>query len=232
MKNLKLIIALLLFAQFSNINAQDCSDLLVLREGSEFTITNYNKKGKVEGSTDMKVSGITRTDAGINSIMSLKAYDEKKKEVLNSGDFNFECADGILSFDMSPFMKALGAQMPNTEVAMTGDLIQYPNQIAEGQELKEVKSTISVGTEGFLMSMEIGIVNRTVKKKETITVEAGTFECIHVSYDVKIKVAGIDNMTPAEEWYSPELGMVVKSIIYNRAGKVTGSTELTRLVKK
>lgn len=113
-----------------------------------------------------------------------KAGPQRKVEVQANFERvkkNFKCKGD--AYIALPPNAAAGDKLPKTEYV---------------QKIKMIKS----GT-----SIDKGIV----EGRETLTTPAGTFECIKVSYRVKIKMFLFSETTYVTEWYAENIGLV-KSI--------------------
>lgn len=98
--------------------------------------------------------------------------------------------------------------------AKTGDKLPESKFL---YKLKPIKMTASVS-------------NGTVEGFETLTTEAGTFNCLKVSYQAKYKIMFISETTYITEWYAENIGLV-KSEEKTKRGKVTATSTLVRIEK-
>jgi len=99
---------------------------------------------------------------------------------------------------------------------------------AAGTQLKDGSLVVKVGSSGVTMfQMTVLITDRKVETREEKTTPAGTFKCLmlsqHVSTKMVIKIEGA-----SKEWYAEEVGLV-RSETYNKKGKLTGYSELTKI---
>ena len=60
------------------------------------------------------------------------------------------------------------------------------------------------------------------------TTAAGTFDCHKVTYDFDVKFGFVKAKGSGVEWYDKDK-VLVKSESYNKKGKLTGYTELTKI---
>ena len=81
-----------------------------------------------------------------------------------------------------------------------------------------------------VVTVTMDITNRKILGNETITTSAGTFVCKKVSYDFESKIGFIKVKGSGIEWHSEDKA-IVKSESYNKKGKLTGSQELTKIIK-
>ena len=224
-------ILILTLALFSSIGyAQtDCKPYLPATKGSTWELTNYNPKGKATGTvtyelTDKIVSGNTITFTVTNT-----SYDKKGKETFKNTS-EAKCHNGQFEFDMSFMMdgSALEAYQ-SMEVDIDASDFEIPKlDAAGGTTLKDGTLKVSVGASGVTMfSMTVLVTDRKVELREDRTTPAGTFNCIKLTQKVMTRmVMKIEGAST--EWYAENVGMV-RSESYNKKGKMTGYTELTKL---
>ena len=201
----------------------DCTAYFPMREGAEFVIKNYNSKGKYQGKAEHKV--LSKDDSGGNLQVSVasKIFDKKDKE-LTSMEYQVRCVDGQFEFKMTGGLsmdQMAGAGMNTT---VDGDFLDIPADASPGQDLKDGSVTVNINE---AMRITTTISNRKVEAIEEITTEAGTFECIKITYDIETKML-MTIRGSAAEWYAKEVGMV-RSESYNKKGKLAGYSELASL---
>jgi hypothetical protein len=116
----------------------------------------------------------------------------------------------------------------NGKLMGTGDseMICDTNMQA-GQALDDGSVAIEMNGNGSPMTqLQMDIVNRKVEQAETISTNAGSFDCFKISYEAttKVKIAGIGIPFHMKitEWYAPKLGRFVKSETYTKGGKLIG----------
>jgi hypothetical protein len=227
-KNFCLLIAVLAFS--FGAYAQDCSAFYPFREGAKMEYTNYDKKGKVESTTQNTVKVIKETASGLVAEVSTLIQDKKEKEVY-SGTLEVRCEDGKLTFDLNSMIDpAIYESLSSMEIQLEGDALQMPNSLSVGQELPDASMKITAGTGGMtIMTTNIKIVNRKVEGKETITTSAGTFECYKLSQTTEVKMM-ISRSFDSVEYFAEGVGMV-RTENYDKKGKLESYTELTAFEK-
>ena len=74
-------IAFILFSVFcmSEVNAQCDNSYYQLKEGTLIITENFDKKDKLQGRTETKVTGYNGTSTGFVATMSVNIYDKKEK---------------------------------------------------------------------------------------------------------------------------------------------------------
>jgi hypothetical protein len=216
-----------LIAGFSGL-AQDCTFFYPLEEGTLIELKHYNQRGKLSGSTLQEIVDKQTSGGAIRLTIDSKFFDEKGKEIMTS-ELTMECKDGVFTFDMDQFLNdEMLAGMEDIDFRIEGDNLEFPSNMNSGDELKEGTIRLIV-PEMSMMNMTTRVYNRKVETIESITTEAGTFECYKISYDV-FTDAMIDIQTKGIEWIARDVG-AVRSEMYNKNGKLTGYSELVRLEK-
>jgi translation initiation factor IF-2 len=84
------------------------------------------------------------------------------------------------------------------------------------------------------MKMKIAFINISAsytegvcEGEETITTEAGTFNCKKIKFRCKSSAMGIKSDMIVESWYAPGIGLV-KQYLYNK-GKLNTTQEIVEL---
>lgn len=223
MKNkIALVISLFLGTLIAS-SQNTCSSYYPFKQGTKFQITSFNAKGKKDSVMDYEVVNITNNEATINT----KISDAKGKET-TTASYKMTCEGDGISIDFKSLMNPeLLEQYKDMELDFTGTNIELPNNLSVGQNLKDaqVKMTINMG--GMKMNMNLDMTNRKVNGKESITTEAGTYNCFALSYNTEMKM-GIKQSFEIKEWIAEGVGLV-KSETYNKGGKLMGYSELTKI---
>ncbi|TNE52652.1 MAG: hypothetical protein EP344_15470 [Bacteroidetes bacterium] len=229
----KIFLPLLLFVLPLGMMGQDCSSLYsFFKEGVTLQYTSYDKKDKVEGTITQTVRGIEEKADTVIARIDMSTTDAKGKESMTHS-FPMKCHNGVLYMDMRSMMPAQAngmEQSPQIEIEMTGNDLTFPPDMEPGQTLPDAEMETKIRMGGMqLMSSKYQVKNRKVEAKESVTTPAGTFDCVKISYDFEYKAMGTRTMR-SEYWYATEVGMV-KSISYDRKGKVESWSELTKFEK-
>jgi hypothetical protein len=155
-------------------------------------------------------------------------FDDKDDE-LSRSEVEVGCVDGVFKIDMSEYLSEMLQAYQTMEVEMEGDNLEFPSNISPGDELPDGNINIKVSSSGVtVMNMDVIIQNRKVEGKEKVTTEAGTFDCYKISYETLSKTRMVSTSIKGIEWIAEGIG-VVKSESYNRKGKLTAYSLLTRL---
>lgn len=225
MKNL-LFLILMLCTQFL-AQAQDCNYLNKYKKGTTFQLTTYDKKNKPTGTIDQEVLEKRSVAGGWE--MNWKAnFSDKKGKSYSTVEMKGSCKNGFYEADAR---NIYGNSMPpaqNMKVTVSGDMIKYPTNMSVGQTLPDASIEISTQmNELMTMRNSIKTTNRKVEAKEEVETPAGKFQCYKISSEVEFKLLGTRKMKVIE-YMSNDYGLV-KSMSYDKKGKLTGSTVLTKI---
>lgn len=214
-----------------NINAQNnCSKYYPMIEGASFEYTNYNKKGKTEGTSSYKVTQVSTNGQNTSATMAIDLKDEKGKEIYKT-DYSFTCTGNMVTVDYKSLLPtSMLEQYKDMEIDISGTDLELPNDLSVGKQLSDANVTMKVSMGGMNMNTTVDLVNRSVEKQESVTTPAGTFDCYVIYSDNKIKAVMVKNSFPSRVWFAEGVGMI-KQESYNKNGKLIGSTELTNFSK-
>ncbi len=213
-----------------------CTDLEQLVTGTVYTMTSYDAKSKVQGTTITTVKKVEKGPASVTAEMDMVMKDQKGKDA-GTATTSMKCEDGKISIDMKNFISPQ-MQASNKDMQMTfeGDMLEYPSDMPVGGTLPNAKMIMHASSDGKeVMTTTINITDRKVQAKESLTTPAGTWECYKITYtmDMNMMVGSMNmpGMKPmqAVEWFSPKVGAVRSETWKN--GKLEGYTELTELKK-
>ncbi|MBL7816251.1 MAG: hypothetical protein JNL70_14625 [Saprospiraceae bacterium] len=231
MKNVCLVFALWV-ASFQVSKAQDCSQgFYAMKEGTKFSMTNYNDKGKITSTSSSVVKSIKADGAKFEATIEASAKDGKDKPILDGKNFTVTCDNGTIKLDISSMMMAdFANQMKNMEVSISGSGIEIPSNLSEGMSLSDGTTEMKLGTNGVsFMTMKFDIKNRKVEAKESKTTPAGTFDCYKITYDMDMKTI-MKRQMKVVQWMAPGVGLV-RSESFNQKGELEGYSELTKFEK-
>jgi len=211
----------------------DCGTIFYFKEGSGSTLTHYDNKDKVTGSTKTTYNTVSKFAGGASASVTQENYDKKDKLTVKN-DFMVKCENGVLYFDMKMFMPQQQAEAyKDMELEVNGTHVEYPSDLSVGKSLKDadIKFTIKdkAGNIMPMTSMNIRIMDRKVETKESITTPAGTFECYKITETTETKSIFTIRMK-STIWFNQEYG-TIKTESYKENGKYMGRSEITSLIK-
>ena len=223
MKNVcSLLCALFLFSSLTN--AQECANgWFSFEEGTERIYTTYNKKGKEKGTAAHTVANV---DGG-EITLTVTSSDGKDEY---TSDLKVYCNGDNVEFDMKDFINQMTASMSQSEMEFNIESTRraYPASLEAGDELPSATASYSAGISGLTMVKgEIEVKDRKVIGKESVTVPAGTFDAVKISYTLVSSVGFGRTEMQVTEWIAKGQGMVRTETM--RKGKLESYTELTTL---
>lgn len=210
----------------------DCSKFYPLEEGTSFEYTNYDKKGKSDGTVAYTISSVTDEGSSTNATFDLKYRDKKGKELFES-NYNMTCENGTVRIDYeSLFPTQMLQQYSEMDVDMdiTGTDIELPNDLSVGQELADANVSVAISMGGMKINTTVDQTDRKVEKKESVTTAAGTYDCYLITETTKSKTMGASIELESKLWLAEGVGMV-KQESYKKNGNLMNRTELTKLNK-
>lgn len=228
MKSIKFfLISILMCLGSLTGSAQNCEAYFPMKEGAFVEMKNYNARDKLTGTVQYTVKEKTITGNRISVKVDTKTFDQKD-ELIFENEMEMYCEDGVFYIDMENYLSdEMFEQTEEMEISVESTNMEMPAQLEEGMKLSDGSISLSMSAGGIsAMNMMVSITNRVVEGKENVTTPAGTFECYKISYDLVTKTI-MRMTTKAAEWYAKDIG-VVKSESYNKNGKLTGYTLLTR----
>lgn len=207
--------------------AQNCKNYLLLQNNKRVEMTVYNRKGKEDGKQVWMVSNVKNAGKSTIATLNTEFFNGKGKSI-NKSESQIQCSGGSLQMSMKLMMsEAQLRQMNNATAKASGEFLDYPSTVKEGDQLPDGNMKIDYTMEsGMSASIEIIITERSVGGKESITSPAGTWECFKITSNQKIvsKIGGIGIPIKMEltEWYAPGVGVIKTESKY-------GSTLITAI---
>ena len=204
------------------------SGYMPFKQDLSFELTSYDKKGKVSSVPKQMITALDEMDGGFEARVEMEIADEKGENV-TTGKYDMQCKDGVIYVDVSSMLDPRTMEtVSSMEMEMSGDALQFPNQLEPGQTLPDGTLVMKAKTNGMtLMTISMDITNRRVGELETVTTPAGTFECVKISQDSQMKML-VKKTFRSTSWYAKGVGMV-KTENYDKKGNLESSTVLTKL---
>lgn len=226
-----IIIGLLAFIVNTAYSQSDCYPYVPTSKGAKWEITNYSAKGKETGKVANELVDIVKSGNDIKFTIKATSYDKKGEETF-SNTFEAYCKNGKFEFDMAFKMNGEALQAyEDMDIDVDATEFEIPSMdTAPGTLLKDGSLVVDISSNSVHMfKMTVVVTDRKVEAKEEIKTPAGSFDCLKLSQKIKTKmVIGIE--ASSIEWYSEEVGMV-RSESFNKKGKLTGYSELTKYEK-
>jgi len=227
MRNIFLLIVLSIFT--SGLFAQNCESYFPQKVNKKYEYTDYNKKDKETGTT-VKTVKEKKDIAGGIAVTIKEVSQTKGSDSTNTIEYTIKCENGKMSMDMESMM--MNSEQMQTyegmETKIDADDLTIPTDAKAGDDLGGGKASVEVYNQGVKMiSMTFTITDRKVEAAESVTTTAGTFECLKITSHVEFHILMTFKMI-ITEWYAKDIG-IVKSESFNKKGKKTSSTVLTKI---
>ncbi len=211
---MRIITLLLVLALSVNGMAQNCRSYLLLQPGKTVEMTIYNKKGKEDGKQVWNIG--TVKNQGSSTLATVKSeFFDKKGKSLNKAENQIKCTGGALNMNMKMMLNEdqVKSWGENAEVKATGEFLEYPANLKEGDNLPDGNLKMDIKTSQNLnISVELEVTERKVVSKESVSSPAGNWDCLKITSKQKIvsRVAGIGIPFKMDvtEWFAPGVGLI------------------------
>ncbi len=230
----KLVLLLLSLSMGTTLTQaqENCSAFYPMIQGASYQYSMYNKKDKLEGTTNYLVSKVNDAGGITKATMQLTYVDAKGKNTFES-DYGITCmGDGIKIDFKSLFPSQMEQQYKdmNVDMDITGNDVQLPNKLSVGQNLEDANINVDMSMSGIKMKIAVNTTDRTVAAKESVTTPAGTFDCYVITSNITSK-AMMSNIKMSDKlWLSEGVG-IVKQESYSKKGKLESRMVLTSFSK-
>lgn len=225
-----ILYSLLVFNAVTLVAQDACKGYFAYEEGTKWTMTSYNKNKKKTSEVTYELLFHENENGQDTYTFSYETFD-KDQEKMSSGEFTGTCSENTFTSSVSGLFTESMPETPDVQIEITGDFIQYPRDMVAGQKLPDAQIIVASSIENGmnLFKATTDITNRKVIGKEKIVTPAGTFECLKISYDAKIKMI-ISRSIQVVEYVADGIG-VVRSEQYDKKGELAGYSEITALSK-
>ena len=231
MTNKILLFVLLIFLINTSVKSQDCFKYFPQKEGTSQERKEYDKKDKLTGTTVQTVMKKSVTDSTQQIDIKIES-DSPDSDSTYTSKYSIICENGKMYIDMTSYLSdETLAPYEGLDMEIDADKIDFPSNPKVGQELTNGSVKATVKNEGMTMlTLNITITNRKVAAIEKITTEAGTFDCVKITYDAATTIGIFTVKTQSAEWFSEGVGLV-RNETYNKKGKLSSYSVLTKITK-
>jgi hypothetical protein len=222
-----LIPGFVLFFLFTNVaNAQHCEGYHASKKGTRLVFTTYDKGDQSKVLSTATTEVVNNKGTVIN--MHIVTTDDKGKELVNS-DFTIECKGDASEIDQKTIIRnQMKATMkdPNTTAEVSGSNLVIPHVLSVGQTLPDNEIDITIRS-SISLTAKVKVLNRKIIGQESVTVPAGTFDCMVVTYDSETQILG-NKKTSIKAWIAKGVG-VIKEEVYGKKNRLEKNAVLTSL---
>ncbi|WP_107039336.1 TapB family protein [Brumimicrobium mesophilum] len=228
MKLLGSIIVTIFF--FMNVSAQDCENSKLLKEGTKWEISNFDKKERLTGINKYESISEETTANGMIWVMKTTGVDADGEEFIPESMVTIVCENGTYQMDFTEFLPTeILANLQNMEVEMENTNINFPSILDVNAKLEDATATITASTSGVsVMNLKLNITDRKIEGIETIETEAGSMKCLKITQNTIVTSGFINRSLKSTTWFLPTFG-AVRTESFNQKGKLIGVSELTSL---
>ena len=198
---------------FSSVNVMAQEPFFLNKVGAEAEYVIKDGKGNVQSYMKTVVTEVT----GEKITYTAEVFDKNKKAMGTPVTASVDIVDGAIVTDPSAAMAGMNAKFEGTYPS-------FPANLSVGQKM-EYSYTMKMG-----MSKTTTTGTNTVSAKESVTTEAGTFDCYKVDSEISVKVMMQTNKMTMTAWYANGIG-AVKSETYDSKGNVETVQELISVKK-
>lgn len=218
LKRLALIFTFFLLCGSLQAQGYFCS-----RKGARLEyVRKYADSGKLRWRHVMTVTGVTADGTVTTTSDFLKANGKLMYSVVEKTDVD---ADGNVSLDMGKALASYISARTHIDAEGWGDPSVLPADIQPGDTLACVESWAKVGP----LKYTVRIYSRQVLRRETVSVPAGTFDCLVVREMKDESGPGHNRLVMNDSWYCKDVGYV-RHDTYDRDGKLE-TTEILQSIQ-
>ena len=227
MSQVKIYIALILVVfTCVSFNLLNCDGYYATKKGMILEMKATDSKNKVTGKSILEIVENKHEDGKNVAVVKNIATDVKKNKTTETS-YELVCNEMGISINiMKTVQESLKKSNQQNQTTVTGTNPVYPNEMKVGQIIPDAIIKISVKGE---ISLESGVkfYDRKVIATENVTVEAGTFDCVVITYTEETTFV-VTKTKKYKVWMAKGIG-IVKSEEYDKKGKLEKTIELTKL---
>lgn len=223
------------------------------KEGTILEYAETDAGGKITGYTVKRVESVLKTEDGTRITMLSRMLDadraetkmpEFRESLIVTADTAIQPKDDFAAM-MDEVMKlAISANEDKADeldasVVVEGDDLIYPLALRQGDKLPPATMAMTMNMSATRngksksSSMKLATIiidNRVAAGRESVTTDAGTFDCEKITYTVKTKALGglMSETEYTTVWFAPGVGEVMSRETTKR-GKLLSETKLVSI---
>lgn len=206
----------------------NCEGYYATKKGTVMEMKVLDNKNNVTGKSLLEV--IENRQEGGKSIAVVKTQvTDLKKNKTTESSYELVCDGAETAINMLKSVEAsLKKSTQFSQSSVSGNNPVFPNTMKVGQTLPE--ATISISVKGEIsLDSGVKIYDRKVVAEEKITLEAGTFDCIVITYTEDTSIL-FNKTKKYKVWMAKGVG-IVKSEEYDKKERLEKVVELTKFSK-
>ncbi len=229
MKKLFLTALVVALGTTTLIAQSNCSKYYPMKEGTTFEYTQFDKKGKNNGTSSFTITNSQNQNGETVATMHMKYSDKKGKSTYES-NYNITCTGDGIKIDFASLMPTKMIEQykdMDLKMDMSGTDIELPNNLSVGQQLADANISLKMDMGVMKMNITVDMVDRKVEKREQVTTAAGTFDCFLITETSKSETMGMAQEMTSKLWLAEGIGMV-KQEMYKKNGNLMYRSELSK----
>lgn len=205
----------------------------MLKKGTKIQYTDYDKKGKVQGYNNQTIIEFSRKGRSVTATVSGTQTDAKG-ESLGSATVRLRANNGNFYVDVLSILPPKDMEKLDMDVKLTGNDMIIPEKLAPGLILPDAQATFNMKLKAGGESVDMPpivyrIINRKAEGVEAVETPMGKYICFKITHDVEVDLPIIGKQRfSGATWIGKGMG-AVKSEVYDKKGKLTNRTLLTKL---
>lgn len=208
-----------------------CKAYIPLEKGTVLEYKDYDKKDKLNSTQLITIKDVVETANSVKVDVHSEIRGKKEDDKYES-EYSYSCEDGVFKMNMEAFVNPeMTESFKDMEIKIEQENLTFPADMEVGQSLPDAHMTMEVLNNGIkMMTMNFDIINRKVEVLETMETEAGSFECLKMSFTTISKMGFVTTEIGVIEWIAPNVG-VVRSENYDKKGNLEGYRVLSKISK-
>lgn len=211
----RIIFAITIFVLVIIANAGFAQTYMPEKVGTKITYVDKDAKGKIIQAFRYEITNVEKDDGKTTILFDVVWMNDKFKETGEVYKGKVWSADGYFHTDVRYALGSL-ASMVNID-SIKGHTIILPEHPQNGEKLDDCHITGP--------GINITNTNIAVATGQSVTTNAGTFDCIRVDSEDGAQIIFIKVNVSSKQWWKLGVG-AVKYESYNKKGKMTLNREL------
>lgn len=223
---MKQFVILIAFVCAISVNAQtNCSPYYPFKKGHTVTVHQYDKKDRLSTISKYKVNEVTTSGTATTITIDMSVLDGASKDEITSIQFKAICDGNTTRLDPESMVSPkLFEQYKDMTYTIDGTAFAFPHSLEVGQKLSDAEIKMKVDAGIMKMNMTVTMSDRVVKNKETVTTNAGTFDCYVITYKNELEM-GMKQTNYTTQWIAEGVGLVKEETLKSN-GKLVSKTLL------
>lgn len=231
------ISVILLFMVSLSVPCRSQNPYVPTKPGTKMEYVIEDPDGKIIGRREIVVESAERVPEGTLVKTHTFVYDGKGKLDVNSSlNYSILVTENEVAYLKEGMVPPM--ELPDDmEIELEGDDVKYPVHIKPGETLPQAEMTVYMirkkdKKDKTNKVMTINSGDRIAGERETITVPAGTYECITVTEEIRFRATMgiINDNQKSKKWYAPGVGQI-QSVQYDKKGRIENISKLTSITQ-